>query len=95
MNTYINNTLPKKENIALRLSQHDTKEVHLISDMHQFSDSTTALSGPKFINKINKLLFNPFQTVGKPNHSILMLTYETKMTFTVHMIKHFFSLRKA
>ena len=30
-------------------------------------------------------LLNPFQTVEKPIFSFLMLTYETKVPFTVHM----------
>ena len=31
------------------------------------------------------LYINPFQTVEKPIFSFLMLTYETKVPFTVHM----------
>ena len=31
-------------------------------------------------------ILNPFQTVEKPIFSFLMLTYERKVPFTVHML---------
>ena len=51
-----------------------------------FSSNTSIGRNYVFLQTV-LYLFNPFQTVEKPIFSFLMLTYETKVPFTVHILQ--------